>query len=213
MRSEVHQRTRAILDPLTGLLNREALTGRFAELAEQAALTDEWVALVACDLDHFKAINDEYGHDRGDEVLHAAAQAIRNSLRSFELVYRTGGEEFLIVLPGASLEQAAELAERVRSLIERARPGGLYVTASLGVAVARGADVVYGPLFQRADRALYLAKGAGRNRVVTLEDPALPPLEGPHDPEGAAPQRQGPGISRALEGGGAGQADPSYVAK
>jgi diguanylate cyclase (GGDEF)-like protein len=168
MRSEIHQRARAVLDPLTGLLNREALTDRFEELAEQAALNDESVALIACDLDNFKAINDEYGHDRGDAVLKEAAYAMRRDLRSFELIYRMGGEEFLIVLPGADLTHGERLAERVRSVLAAERPGGLHVTASMGVAAAEGADVDFGPLFQRADRALYLAKNEGRNRVVAL---------------------------------------------
>ena len=168
MRSEVHQRARAVLDPLTGLLNREALKDRFAELAEQAALGGESVALIACDLDSFKAINDEYGHDRGDAVLKQAAYAMRRDLRSFELIYRLGGEEFLIVLPGATLAAGEQVAERVRNVLAKAQPGGLRVIASMGVAAAEGADVEFGPLFQRADRALYLAKNGGRNRVVAL---------------------------------------------
>ncbi len=125
MRSEVHHRTRAILDPLTGLLNREALADRFAELAEQAAVTGGSIALVACDLDHFKDINDEHGHERGDTVLREAAYVLRKHLRSFELVYRLGGEEFLIVLPGAPLAEAEAIAEHTRAAIERHRLGGL----------------------------------------------------------------------------------------
>ena len=180
MRSEVHQRARAILDPLTGLLNREALKDRFAELAEQAVLTDEPVAMIACDLDNFKAINDEYGHDRGDAVLKEAAYAMRRDLRSFELIYRMGGEEFLIVLPGATLTDGERLAERVREVLLQERPGGLRVTASMGVAAAKGRDVEFGSLFQRADRALYLAKNGGRNRVIALE-------AGPDSPAGDLP--------------------------
>jgi diguanylate cyclase (GGDEF)-like protein len=169
MRSEIHQRTHAILDPLTGLLNRKALMDRFAELAEQAALTGDSVAIVACDLDQFKTVNDEHGHDRGDVVLKEAAYAIRRNMRSFELVYRLGGEEFLMVLPGASLTEARRLAEHARTALESARPGGLSVTVSMGVAAAQGADVTFESLFQRADEALYQAKRDGRNRVVALE--------------------------------------------
>ena len=121
MRSEVHHRTRAILDPLTGLLNREALPDRFAELAEQAAVTGGSIALVACDLDHFKDINDEHGHERGDTVLREAAYVLRKHLRSFELVYRLGGEEFLIVLPGAPLPEAEAIA-RAHAQGDRAAP-------------------------------------------------------------------------------------------
>ena len=169
MRSEVHQRTRATLDPLTGLLNREALGTRFAELAEQAALSDGSVALVVCDLDRFKAVNDEYGHDRGDTVLKEAAYIMRKNLRSFELVYRLGGEEFMVVLPGSTASEAEEVAERIRAAIERERPGGLPVTASMGVVAGRGHAVAFEPLFGRADEALYQAKREGRNRVVALE--------------------------------------------
>jgi diguanylate cyclase (GGDEF)-like protein len=169
MRSERQQRSDAILDPLTGLLNRKALMDRFAELGEQAALTDGWVSLVACDLDHFKAVNDEHGHERGDAVLKDAAYVIRRTLRSFELVYRMGGEEFLIVLPGADLADARLLAERVREAVAEASAGGLAVTVSAGVASAQGADVVFEPLFRRADEALYRAKSDGRNCVVALD--------------------------------------------
>jgi diguanylate cyclase (GGDEF)-like protein len=168
MRAERQQRSDAILDPLTGLLNRKALMDRFAEIAEQAAVTGGWVSLIACDLDHFKAINDEHGHERGDAVLRDAAYVIRHSLRSFELVYRMGGEEFLIVLPGATLEDAQPLAERARVAMEDARPGGLPITVSMGVAAGEGADVVFEPLFRRADEALYRAKREGRNRVIAF---------------------------------------------
>jgi diguanylate cyclase (GGDEF)-like protein len=174
MRSERQQRSDAILDPLTGLLNRKALMDRFAEIEEQAAVTGGWVSLIACDLDHFKAINDEHGHERGDAVLRDAADVIRHTLRSFELVYRMGGEEFLIVLPGATLEDAQPLAERARVAMEDARPGGLPITVSMGVAAGEGADVVFEALFRRTDEALYRAKREGRNRVVVYgAEPAL----------------------------------------
>lgn len=169
MSSEIQQRADATLDPLTGLLNRKALAVRFAEIAEQAAVTDGWVSVIECDLDRFKDVNDEYGHDRGDAVLKDAAYALRKNMRSFELVYRLGGEEFLIVLPGVAGAEATATAERVRSEIELAHPGGLPVTASLGLATARGSRVQFEALFRRADWALYEAKRNGRNRVVSSE--------------------------------------------
>jgi diguanylate cyclase (GGDEF)-like protein len=169
MSSEIEQRADAILDPLTGLLNRKALQTRFAELASQAALTDGWISVIECDLDHFKRINDAHGHDRGDAVLKDAAYVLRKNLRSFELVYRLGGEEFLVVLPGVLPAQAADLAERVRRGIESARPGGLPITASFGVAGARGDRVDFEALFREADAALYTAKDRGRNRVEAIE--------------------------------------------
>ncbi|HEX4806859.1 MAG TPA: GGDEF domain-containing protein [Conexibacter sp.] len=165
MRSDIRQRADAILDPLTGVLNRKALTDRFAELAQQAALSGEPIALVMCDVDQFKAVNDAHGHERGDAVLKELAYVIRRNLRSFELVYRLGGDEFLIVLPGATAATAAELAEGVRAALEAARPGGLDVTISVGVASSRG-NVAFEPLFRDADNALYRAKHEGRNRVA-----------------------------------------------
>jgi diguanylate cyclase (GGDEF)-like protein len=123
-----------------------------------------------CDLDRFKAVNDRYGHERGDAVLKDAAYLLRKQLRSFELVYRLGGEEFLLVLPGLTLAEGCEVAKRARVAFEEARPGDLPVTASMGVAAARGGEVGYDALFRAADAALYEAKRAGRNRVVVYGD-------------------------------------------
>jgi diguanylate cyclase (GGDEF)-like protein len=166
MHAEIQHRTDAILDPLTGLLNRKSMPDRFAELASQAALTGAPIALLMCDVDRFKTVNDEHGHERGDRVLKEVAYIIRRSLRSFELVYRLGGDEFLIVLPGATTTTGRELAERVRRSLEAARPGGCEVTVSIGIASARG-EVSFEPLFRDADEALYRAKRQGRNRVAT----------------------------------------------
>ena len=121
MRSDVHHRSRAVLDPLTGLLNRASLAERFAELREQALRTDGRLAMVVCDLDHFKQVNDTHGHQVGDSVLQSAAYEMRRSLRNFELMYRLGGEEFLVLLPGAGMDDAAEIAERMRAAVA-ARP-------------------------------------------------------------------------------------------
>jgi diguanylate cyclase (GGDEF)-like protein len=172
MRAEMQQRSDAVLDPLTGLLNRKALASRFDEIAQQATLTGAPVTLIACDLDHFKQVNDIHGHDRGDAVLKDAAYVLRKHLRSFELAYRLGGEEFLIVLPGVGLQEGQAIAQRACSGFEDARPGGLAVTASFGVATASGGDVVFERLFRDADAALYEAKRTGRNRVVAAGDHA-----------------------------------------
>jgi diguanylate cyclase (GGDEF)-like protein len=170
MTAEMQQRSESALDPLTGLLNRTSLPARFAEIAGQAALADDPVCVVVCDLDGFKAVNDEHGHDRGDDVLKDAAALLRQQLRSFELIYRLGGEEFLLVLPGLTLAEGRDVAERARAAFEETRPGGLPVTASMGVAAAHGEDVAYQPLFRAADAALYEAKRSGRNRVVVVGD-------------------------------------------
>jgi diguanylate cyclase (GGDEF)-like protein len=164
--AELQHRTESVVDPLTGLLNRQALLARFAELEEQARISDGSLCMIVTDLDHFKHVNDEFGHERGDAVLRDAAMRMRRSLRSFELIYRLGGEEFLIVLPRVELGEGVRVAERLRAVIEEGRPGEMEITLSLGVAAARGADVEYERLFAAADRALYAAKREGRNRVV-----------------------------------------------
>jgi diguanylate cyclase (GGDEF)-like protein len=168
--AELHHRDEAILDPLTGLLNRHALVPRFHEISLQARLTGQPVCLVLCDVDGFKEINDEYGHDRGDAVLRDIAYELRKRLRSFELVYRLGGEEFLTVLPGIGTQAGAEVAERLREAVEQARPTDIPITISAGVSAARGTQVDYDTLFKSADEALYEAKRAGRNRVVAAPE-------------------------------------------
>lgn len=172
--AEVEHRSGSILDPLTGLLNRSALRRRFDELAEQARLTGEPISLLVCDVDRFKSVNDEHGHADGDAVLRAIAYEMRKQLRSFELIYRLGGEEFLVVLPGAGRADAEALAERVRVAVERARPSGIDVTVSIGVSTSYGGDTGYDELFAAADEALYAAKKAGRNRVMPSTRPVVP---------------------------------------
>jgi diguanylate cyclase (GGDEF)-like protein len=167
MEGELEHRDRAVLDPLTGLLNRASLSARVHEIEEQAHLTGAAVSVIVLDLDGFKRVNDTYGHGRGDMVLREAAYEIRKSLRSFELVYRMGGEEFLVLLPGVALDSALEIAERVRHAVEVARPAELDLTLSAGVASESGGDIRYDELFRAADAALLTAKRAGRNRVET----------------------------------------------
>jgi diguanylate cyclase (GGDEF)-like protein len=163
--AELHHRDEAILDPLTGLLNRHALLPRFVELSHQARIADHPVCTLLCDVDGFKAINDEHGHDRGDAVLRDIAYELRKRLRSFELIYRLGGEEFLIILPGIGGVGGLQIAERLRDCIERSEPTGIHATISLGLSAGCGEEVEYDSLFKAADDALYEAKRAGRNRV------------------------------------------------
>jgi len=163
--AEIRWRKDAVLDPLTGLLNRQGLKRRFIELAEQARLAADPVSLVLLDLDTFKAVNDEHGHARGDAVLTEVAYALRKELRSFELLYRLGGDELLLILPGAQFEAAHRLAEQARAAIEQCHPAGLHVTASFGVTSARGAKIELDAMYEAADRALYDAKRRGRNQV------------------------------------------------
>lgn len=170
--AELQHRTRAVLDPLTGLLNRQGLERRFDELAEQARVTGAPISLLVCDLDHFKRINDTYGHATGDAVLREIAHALRTQLRSFELIYRLGGEEFLVVLPGAALDDAVELGEQLREAAHACRPEGLEITISVGAAADWGESLRFETVFEAADRALYEAKAAGRDQVVGAGSPA-----------------------------------------
>jgi diguanylate cyclase (GGDEF)-like protein len=180
--AELHHRGEAIIDPLTGLLNRNSLIPRFAELSHQARLTQRPVCLLLCDIDNFKAINDEHGHDRGDAVLCDTAYQLRKRLHSFELVYRLGGEEFLVVLPGVDHHDGCKVAERLRAAVEQEMLAGVAITVSIGVSSASGERVDYDSLFKAADEALYTAKRAGRNRVVSDG----PPNPIPHQPLAAA---------------------------
>jgi diguanylate cyclase (GGDEF)-like protein len=164
--SDREHRRDAVLDPLTGLLNRAALATRFDEL-EQLAGHGEHASLgmLVADLDHFKRLNDEHGHPAGDAVLRDIAYAMRKELRAFDLVYRIGGEEFAVLLPGADLERTIEVGERLRLAVAASRTGELAVTMSLGAAAARGRAVRFADLYAAADAALYAAKRSGRDRV------------------------------------------------
>jgi diguanylate cyclase (GGDEF)-like protein len=163
--SDIRHRAESTLDELTGLLNRRGLEPRFAEVAEQAALTGQPVSAVVGDIDHFKSVNDQHGHAVGDAVLRDVAHAMRASLRTFELLYRLGGEEFLLLLPGADADDAAEVAEKLRVAVEQLHPEGLSVACSFGVATAKDDALAFAPLLRAADAALYDAKHHGRNRV------------------------------------------------
>ncbi|MEA2466488.1 MAG: two-component system, cell cycle response regulator [Thermoleophilaceae bacterium] len=165
MQAESQKRSESVYDLLTGLPNRRGMKVRFEDLRAGAVDSGSPIALLLCDLDEFKAINDLHGHQRGDAVLSEAADAIRHCLRPTELVFRVGGEEFLVLVDGCGPEDAVLVGERVRSAVETARPGGLAVTCSIGVGAATGEAIDFDSLFSAADRALYEAKRAGRNRV------------------------------------------------
>lgn len=202
--AELHHRSEAIIDPLTGLLNRNALPPRFMELAYQAKLAGQPVCLVLCDLDGFKQINDTHGHARGDAVLREVAYELRKRLRSFELIYRLGGEEFLLLLPGVGLASGHRIAERLRAAVEQALPSGLPVTISLGLSAARGDDVDYDTLFQQADTALYEAKRAGRNRVVCAPSSRLEAEENDNNDRNGDRPPLGGGAEKLMPALGAG---------
>lgn len=166
--SDRAHRRRSTLDPLTGLFNRNALEQRLSELDGQPSNQAEGLshALLLCDLDHFKRVNDLLGHAAGDAVLQDVAYTMRATLRAGDSIYRVGGEEILVVLPGADEEAAVEIAERLRKDVRARRPVGVTVTVSIGVAVSRQDRVNTDDLVARADAALYLAKAGGRDTVV-----------------------------------------------
>ncbi len=167
-------RTQAMFDGLTGLLNRTAIVNCLTSEMDRARRDAKPLSAVLLDLDHFKRVNDSYGHGAGDDVLREAARRLKNAMRGYDTVGRYGGEEFLIVAPGCSAADVLALAERVRQSIgERNVETGaesLPISCSLGAAVAwaekkEEADA----LVARADAALYRAKEKGRNRTELAE--------------------------------------------
>jgi diguanylate cyclase (GGDEF)-like protein len=165
--SDRAHRRRSTLDPLTGLFNRNALEQRLAELDGQPVAEEgSSHALLLCDLDHFKRVNDELGHAAGDAVLQEIAYTMRSALRAGDSIYRIGGEEILVVLPGATKADAVGVGERLRLAVRERRPGGVPMTISIGVAVSRPGPLDTDELVGLADEALYSAKAAGRDRVM-----------------------------------------------
>lgn len=165
--SDRAHRRRSTLDPLTGLFNRNALEQRLAELNGQPCNPAEGTshAFLLCDLDHFKRVNDQFGHAAGDAVLQDVAYTMRATLRAGDSIYRVGGEEILVMLPGAGHGEAMEIAERLRVAVRERHPAGVAVSLSIGVAVAEPGSVDTDDLLARADAALYAAKAEGRNLV------------------------------------------------
>ncbi len=161
-------RRRSTLDPLTGLFNRNALDQRLSELEGQPTSDAEGLSysVLLCDLDHFKRINDQLGHAAGDAVLQDVAYTMRAVLRAGDSIYRIGGEEILVLLPGAGEGEALEISERLRCAVRERRPVGVMLTISIGVAVSREGPLDTDDLVGLADAALYAAKAAGRDRVV-----------------------------------------------
>ncbi|SSW66828.1 sensor domain-containing diguanylate cyclase [Achromobacter agilis] len=154
----------SITDPLTSLHNRRGLQAAVERLEAARAP----FAVVALDIDHFKQVNDTYGHTVGDEVIRGVAQLMRDCSRPSDVLCRNGGEEFLILLPAASKKEAANVAERLRKRLETHRLHGTAgITLSAGVAQWPSAGPEVHAAFRAADEALYVAKQQGRNRVVT----------------------------------------------
>lgn len=178
MQSDFEHRTEAVIDPLTGLLNRAALRNRTLELAQRSEYTAEPVGVIVADIDHFKKINDRHGHSVGDAVLKDIAYVMRKELRAFDLAYRIGGEEFLVLLPGANIGEAEEFAHELHKVMSAAPRGGQDVRMSFGVSASRYGDIFdYDRVFEQADAALYRAKESGRDRVCVSDAAHGPAVE------------------------------------
>lgn len=167
-------RTQALTDSLTGLPNRHASNAAFEQEVARARRYERPLAVILLDIDHFKRINDDFGHLTGDQVLIAFGRLIQGSLRNTDSLCRWGGEEFLVICHATALEPAWQLAERLLQTVRtHAFPCPRTVTVSAGVAALEPGDSV-ASLMQRADEALYDAKHSGRDRACLRPAPALP---------------------------------------
>ena len=162
----------AVTDALTGLHNRRYMAGQLQALMGRAGQGGDPVAVLVMDIDHFKLVNDGFGHDAGDEVLREFAVRLATNVRAIDLPCRLGGEEFVVVMPGASLEDATRVADRIRRDVASLPfpiMGGaesLTITVSVGVAASSGPDDTPDALLKRGDEGVYDAKARGRNQVI-----------------------------------------------
>ncbi|WP_085920416.1 diguanylate cyclase [Halomonas sp. CSM-2] len=175
-------RAQAMTDPLTGVFNRRYLQSQASVEISRASRHQTPISLIAIDIDHFKRINDEYGHDAGDEVLKRFTSVIKGLLRHEDLLCRVGGEEFAILMPNTAIEKASQVAERIRVAMENTQvpieqddtPMTIVITASFGVTHIASGEKTLKAAIKRADEGLYEAKETGRNRIVVSLRP--------HDP-------------------------------
>jgi len=161
----------ALTDALTGLHNRRYMEAHLSSLVQRAAHSRRPLALLMIDIDHFKTVNDTYGHLAGDEALRVVANRLQRNLRPFDTVARWGGEEFLVVMPEADTKIGRMVGERLRAKVAAERiaidgkDDGVAVTISVGVSATDGGVSDLPDLIRAADEALYRAKQGGRNRV------------------------------------------------
>ena len=203
-------REATLVDPLTGCATRAEGMRRFEAELRRAERSKTSVAVLMIDLDHFKSINDRYGHNTGDAVLSAVGETLLGTLRASDIRSRWGGEEFLVVLPESTIERASSAAEALRQRIASTTVSDgshtVRVTTSIGITIARPGETDIPRLLGRADTALYQAKSDGRNRVmIALSDnkgtiPAAPQTNGAPAPAPAVPssreRREGSQVDR-----------------
>ena len=161
----------ALTDPLTKIYNRRYLDLYMKKAIPLYQRQGHPMTTIICDIDHFKTINDTYGHIVGDMILQKVVKVIKGIIRDSDVFVRIGGEEFILILPNCPLEQGMKLAERIRKAVESTKftykEKQIWVTVSLGITeYIRGQDLTQ--LFERADQALYRAKESGRNRIVVI---------------------------------------------
>jgi len=176
-RLELEQRTKAQTDPLTGALNRRAFMARGERLVARHRHEDATISLLFLDLDHFKALNDRFGHSGGDDVLTCFVGLVNSCIRPTDFLFRMGGEEFCCLLPYTATDQAKRVAERIRQQVEAASVivAGLPAKATVSIGIASTDEFGYDldTLIRQADSAVYAAKRAGRNRVEVSNGPSL----------------------------------------
>ncbi|WP_084418565.1 PleD family two-component system response regulator [Henriciella litoralis] len=165
----------SVIDQLTGLYNRRYMNNQLAQWMKRSAVGGTPMSVVACDIDHFKRVNDEYGHDAGDLVLQEFAERLLANVRPKDIVCRPGGEEFLVIMPETTGDLACSAGERIRRAIAAdpfvvdPRQGAMIdVTVSAGVATFAGENDTAADMLKRADDALYRAKSSGRNQVMSI---------------------------------------------
>lgn len=165
----------ATTDRLTGVANRQSLLGLLFGEVDRAHRYDRPLSVAFVDIDHFKAVNDTYGHHAGDVILRGVAQVIRSNLRSTDAIGRYGGEEFMIILTETSVDEAAAFAEKLRQLVLRQQyvvdDNALSVTVSIGIAGGQGQALRVENLVRDVDAAMYSAKALGRNQTYVFEEP------------------------------------------
>jgi diguanylate cyclase (GGDEF)-like protein len=174
LRRQEQLQRRAIRDALTGLFNRGFMEEALAIELQRALRRNASIGVMLLDVDHFKRYNDTYGHAAGDAVLRGIGGLLQRTVREGDMPCRYGGEEFVVILPGADLATTQQRAEALRTSIEQWRPevaegAPACVTASIGVACFPQHGMTWQAVLKRADQALYAAKHAGRNRVLTAD--------------------------------------------
>jgi diguanylate cyclase (GGDEF)-like protein len=167
---------RATIDRLTGVANRQALMTSLSREVERAARYERPLCVAFVDIDHFKAVNDSYGHAAGDIVLRGVAQTIAENLRTSDHIGRYGGEEFMLILTETDMEEGAAISEKLRKLVERGRfkvqgHPNLSVTVSIGIVGGSGGQLRAENMVRDADAAMYSAKSLGRNQTYIFEEP------------------------------------------